>query len=139
GWKPKGGRKRSNLRQRFHGWLKAKIRDFTEMKWVELGGKVIEVVAAYTSKLAYDGSGKVKRDSKNYALATFSSGKRFNAVRVAWPTANLNGAYNIGARGVFKLTNRNGSGGRSSKSPGRSPRSWACLCECDSLVRNLPP
>ncbi|NEP49318.1 MAG: transposase, partial [Moorea sp. SIO3C2] len=67
GWKPKGGRKRSNLRQRFHGWLKAKIRDFTEMKWVELGGKVIEVVAAYTSKLAYDGTGIVKRDSKNYA------------------------------------------------------------------------
>ncbi|OLT58475.1 transposase [Moorena bouillonii PNG] len=82
------------------------------MKWAELGGKVIEVVAAYTSKLAYDGSGTVKRDSKNYALATFPSAKRFNAVRVAWPTANLNGAYNIGARGVFKLTYRNGSEGR---------------------------
>nr|WP_287257275.1 IS200/IS605 family accessory protein TnpB-related protein [Moorena sp. SIO4E2] len=131
GWKPKGGRKRSNLRQRFHGWLKGKIRDFTEMKWAELGGKVIEVVAAYTSRLAYDGSGKVKRDSKNYALATFPSAKRFNA--------DLNGAYNIGARGVFKLTHRNGSEGLSSKSPGRPPRSWACLCECDSLARNLPP
>jgi len=57
GWKPKGGKKRSNLRQKFHGWLKSKIRDLTEIKWTELGGKVIEVVAAYTSKLAYDGSG----------------------------------------------------------------------------------
>ncbi|NET81949.1 MAG: IS200/IS605 family element transposase accessory protein TnpB [Moorea sp. SIO1F2] len=121
GWKPKGGRKRSNLRQRFHGWLKAKIRDFTLEKWAELGGKVIEVVAAYTSKLAFDGSGKVKRDSKNYAHATFSSGKRFNA--------DLNGAYNIGARGVLKLTHRNGSEGRSSKSFGRPPRSWASLCD----------
>ncbi len=100
GWKPKGGRKRSNLRQRFHGWLKAKIRDFTLEKWAELGGKVIEVVAAYTSKLAYDGSGIVKRDSGNYALATFSSGKQFNA--------DLNGAYNIGARGVLKLVRRCG-------------------------------
>ncbi|NEO03186.1 MAG: IS200/IS605 family element transposase accessory protein TnpB, partial [Moorea sp. SIO3I7] len=128
-WKPKGGKKRSNLRQRFHGWLKAKIRNFTEMKWAELGGKVIEVVAAYTSKLAYDGSGTVKRNSKKYSLATFPSGKRFNAVRVAWPTANLNGAYNIGARGVFKLTRRNDSEGRSSKNSGRPPRSWVCLCD----------
>ncbi|WP_424096936.1 IS200/IS605 family accessory protein TnpB-related protein [Moorena producens] len=100
GWKPKGGRKRSNLRQRFHGWLKAKIRDFTLEKWAELGGKVIEVVAAYTSKLAFDGSGIVKRNSKKYSLATFASGKRFNA--------DLNGAYNIGARGVLKLVRRCG-------------------------------
>ncbi|XDE60539.1 IS200/IS605 family accessory protein TnpB-related protein [Arthrospira platensis BEA 1257B] len=57
GWKAKGGRKRSLLRQRFHGWLKGMIRDLTEMKWQEIGGKVIDVVAAYTSKFAYDGSG----------------------------------------------------------------------------------
>ncbi|AOX02533.1 transposase [Moorena producens PAL-8-15-08-1] len=125
GWKPRGGRKRSNLRQRFHGWLKAKIRDFTEMKWAELGGKVIEVLAAYTSKLAYDGSGTVRRDSNNYALATFSSAKRFNA--------DLNGAYNIGARGVFKLVRRNSNEGRSSKRSGRPPRSWACLCDLWTL------
>ncbi|NEO20998.1 MULTISPECIES: transposase [unclassified Moorena] len=125
GWKPKGGRKRSNLRQRFHGWLKAKIRDFTEMKWAELGGRVIEVVAAYTSKLAFDGSGTVKRNSQKYSLATFPSGKRFNA--------DLNGAYNIGARGVFKLTRRNGEEGRSSKRSRRPPRSWACLCDLWTL------
>ncbi|NEO15837.1 MULTISPECIES: transposase [unclassified Moorena] len=91
------------------------------MKWAELGGKVIEVVAAYTSKLAYDGSGTVRRNSRNYALATFPSAKRFNA--------DLNGAYNIGARGVLKLVRRNDNEGRSSKSSGRSPRSWACLCD----------
>ncbi|NEO95836.1 MAG: transposase [Moorea sp. SIO3G5] len=91
------------------------------MKWAELGGKVVEVVAAYTSKLAYDGSGTVRRNSKKYSLATFPSGKRFNA--------DLNGAYNIGARGVFKLVRRNSNEGRSSKSPGRPPRSWACLCD----------
>nr|WP_293098414.1 transposase [Moorena sp. SIO3I6] len=121
GWKPKGGKKRSNLRQRFHGWLKAKIRNFTEMKWAESGGKVIEVIAAYTSKLAYDGSGTVRRNSSNYALATFPSAKHFNA--------DLNGAYNIGARGVLKLTRRNDSESRSSKRSGRPPRSWVCLCD----------
>ncbi|MDC0833810.1 transposase, partial [Geitlerinema sp. CS-897] len=113
GWKAKGGRKRSNLRQRFHGWLKGMIRDFTEMKWQEIGGKVVDVVAAYTSKLAYDGSGVVRRDSKNYARAKFSSGKRYNA--------DLNGALNIAARGILKLTRRNDRKERSSKRSGRTP------------------
>ncbi len=121
GWKPKGGKKRSNLRQRFHGWLKSKIRDYTEMKWKELGGKVIDIVAAYTSKLAYDGSGVVKRDSKNYALAKFSSGKRYNC--------DLNGSQNIAARGILKLTDRKDREFRSSKSSRRKPGSWACLCD----------
>jgi IS605 OrfB family transposase len=120
-WKPRGGRKRSNLRQRFHGWLKAKIRDYAEMKWLEAGGKVIDVVAAYTSKLAYDGSGTVIRDKTNYALATFPSGKRINA--------DLNGAYNIAARGILKLTDRKDREDRSSQSSRRSPRSWAVLCD----------
>ncbi|WP_192925012.1 IS200/IS605 family accessory protein TnpB-related protein [Sodalinema gerasimenkoae] len=121
GWKAKGGRKRSNLRQRFHGWLKGMIRDLTEMKWQEIGGKVIDIVAAYTSKLSYDGSGVVRRDSKNYALAKFSSGKRYNA--------DLNGALNIAARGILQLTRRKDSEERSSQRSRRSPRSWACLCD----------
>ncbi|MBW4651679.1 MAG: IS200/IS605 family accessory protein TnpB-related protein [Kaiparowitsia implicata GSE-PSE-MK54-09C] len=121
GWKATGGRRRSNLRQRFHGWLKASIRDYTEMKWQEVGGKVIDIVAAYTSKLAYDGSGIVRRDKKNYALAKFPSGKRYNC--------NLNGAQNIAARGILQLTRRKDSEGRSSKRSGRSLRSWACLCD----------
>jgi IS605 OrfB family transposase len=125
GWKATGGRRRSNLRQRFHGWLKAMIRDYTEMKWREVGGKVIDIVAAYTSKLAYDGSGIVKRDKKNYALAKFPSGKRYNC--------DLNGAQNIAARGILQLTRRKDSEGRSSKRSGRSPRSWACLCDLWTL------
>lgn len=121
GWKATGGRKRSNLRQRFHGWLKAKIRDYTEMKWAEAGGQVIDVVAAYTSKLAYDGSGVVKRNSKNYALAVFQNGRQYQA--------DLNGSQNIAARGILKLTRRNDRENRSSKRTGRLPRSWACLCD----------
>lgn len=121
GWKAYSGRKRSTLRQRFHGWLKSMIRDYTQMKWQEIGGKVIDVVAAYTSKLAYDGSGVVQRDSKNYALAKFACGKRYNC--------DLNGSQNIAARGILQLTRRKDSKERSSKSSGRSPRSWACLCD----------
>ncbi|AMW30519.1 IS200/IS605 family accessory protein TnpB-related protein [Arthrospira platensis] len=125
GWRAKGGRRRSNLRQRFHGWLKAKIRDYTEMKWQELGGEVIDVVAAYTSKLAYDGSGIVKRDAKNYALATLASGKRYNC--------DLNASQNIAARGILQLTRRKDSEDLSSQRSGRSPRSWACLCDLWTL------
>jgi IS605 OrfB family transposase len=125
GWKAKGGRKRSTLRQRFHGWLKSMIRDYTDLKWQEMGGRVIDVLAAYTSKLAYDGSGIVQRDSKNYALAKFTSGKRYNC--------DLNGSQNIAARGILQLTRRKDSKERSSKSSGRSPRSWACLCDLWNL------
>jgi putative transposase len=98
GWKPFGGKKRSNLKQRFHGWLKSLIVELTQRKWAECGGKTITIIAAYTSKLAYDGSGQVKRDKKNYALATFGSGKKYNC--------DLNGSYNIAARGWQKLDSR---------------------------------
>jgi len=121
GWKPKGGKKRSNLKQRFHGWLKSLIVELTQRKWAELGGKTVTVIAAYTSKLAYDGSGLVKRDKQNYALATFSSGKKYNC--------DLNGSYNIAARGWQKLDSRKDYEKRPSKKSGRLPRSWACLCD----------
>lgn len=121
GWRPKGGKRGSTLRQRFHGWLKAMIRNFTAQKWQEVGGQVIDVVAAYTSKLAYDGSGLVQRDPKNYALAQFPSGKRYNC--------DLNGSQNIAARGILKLTCRKDSEEYSGKSSRYSPRSWACLCD----------
>ena len=121
GWKPRAGRRGSTLRQRFHGWLKAKIRTLTEMKWRELGGKVIDVVAAYTSKLAYDGSGRLKRNRSNYAIARFANDRVYNC--------DLNGSYNIAARGIIKLTSRNDREDSTSKSSGKSPRSWAVLCD----------
>lgn len=71
--------------------------------------------------VVYDGSGVVLRDSQNYALAKLTSGKRYNA--------DLNGVLNIAARGILELTRRKDSEDFSSKRPGRSPRSWACLCD----------
>jgi putative transposase len=120
-WKPSGGKKRSHLKQKFHGWLKSLIFDLTQSKWAELGGKTITVIAAYTSKLAFDGSGVVKRDKSNYANATFSSGKRYNC--------DLNGSYNIAARGWLKLVSRKDYEKRPSQNSSRLPRSWAVLCD----------
>lgn len=48
------------------------------------------VCAWNTSALAFDGSGKVKRDKDNHALCTFTTGKRYNC--------DLSASYNIAAR-----------------------------------------
>jgi IS605 OrfB family transposase len=78
GWRPKGGRKRSTLKQRFHGWLHRALVNLTQEKFAERGGKTEFVYPRGTSSWAFDGSGKVKRSKKNYSLATFPSGKQYN-------------------------------------------------------------
>jgi IS605 OrfB family transposase len=90
GWKPKGGRKRSILKQRFHGWLHRLLVQLTENKFVEVGGKVELLYPGGTPSRAYDGSGKLVRSKANYALATFQTGKQYNC--------DLNGSCNIAAR-----------------------------------------
>lgn len=127
GWKPKGGKKKSNLKQRFHGWMKSAIHDLTVDKWAELKGKTLDVPARGTSSNAYDGSGEVKRNKDNHALATFPSGKQYNA--------DLSASYNIGARGIIKLTGRNDREGRTGKSSRRPPRSWGLLWD---LWQSMP-
>jgi IS605 OrfB family transposase len=117
GWKPKAGHKRSNLKQRFHNWLHRLLVQLTESKFVEVGGSVELVYPRGTSSWAYDGSGQLKRSKQNYALATFQTGKQFNA--------DLNGPYNIGARYwayKLKLAYRNGCQLSSSKSSGDKQR-----------------
>jgi IS605 OrfB family transposase len=116
GWKPRGGKRGSTLRQRFHGWLKSSIVSLTTEKYVEAGGKTTLVNPRGTSSWAFDGSGKVKRNKKNYAGATFASGKKYNA--------DLSASYNIGARYWLKLVrrNRNESGmGESTQPEQRMP------------------
>lgn len=48
------------------------------------------VNARNTSRLAFDGSGEVARNSTNMALCRFQNGKQYNC--------DLNASYNIGAR-----------------------------------------
>ena len=54
------------------------------------GIRVSYVNAKNTSLLAFDGSGKVKRDTKNRSIGTFADGKNYNI--------DLSASYNIGAR-----------------------------------------
>ncbi|WP_415913359.1 IS200/IS605 family accessory protein TnpB-related protein [Neptuniibacter sp. QD37_11] len=102
GWKPRAGKKRSKLKAKFHSWLKSAVADLTQMKFEEIGGRIFKVFARGTSSEAYDGSGPVQRNKKQYEIATFSTGKIYNA--------DLNAAYNIAARFwaiILKLTHGN--------------------------------
>lgn len=119
GWRPRGGKKGSTLKQRFHNWLHRRIVNLTEMKWSELGGKVVFVNPRGTSSYAYDGSGKLKRNKNNYELAVFSTGKQYNC--------DLSASYNIGARFIHRLMSRNGSQDLQGKSFCKSLRSRVTL------------
>ncbi len=123
GWKPKAGRKRSNLKQRFHNWLHRLLVKLTESKFVEVGGKVELVYPRGTSSWAFDGSGQLTRSKKNYALAAFTTDKRYNC--------DLSASYNIAARYwayKLKLACRNGRQLSSSKSSGDKQRMPVTLC-----------
>lgn len=85
-----GKKARGNKKQHIQMWRKNGIQDMVKHKAHRCGIRISSICARGTSKLAYDGSGEVKRDEDNRALCTFPSGKRYNC--------DLNASYNIGAR-----------------------------------------
>ena len=120
-WKPKGGKRKSSLKQRFHGWVKSAIADRLEQLGQEHGIKIVSVYARGTSSTAYDGTGNVKRDKNNYALGTFATGKRY--------AIDLSASYNIAARYIAHKLKLATKGGKLlvSQSSDSKPRSWASL------------
>ena len=76
--------------QRLQHWKANRVQSIVTHKAHRLGIRVSRVNAYNTSKLAFDGSGQVKRDAKNYSVCTFTTGKIYNC--------DLNASYNIGAR-----------------------------------------
>ena len=85
---------RNNISAKFHFWAKRDIVNKTIAKAHTYGIRVNRVCAKNTSVLAYDGSGKVKRNDDNYSLCQFATGKQYNC--------DLNASYNIGARYFIK-------------------------------------
>jgi len=77
-------------RQKLHLWRKRDIQKLCEHQAHRIGVRVSRVCAWNTSRLAYDGTGEVVRDSENYSLCTFTTGKRYHC--------DLSAAYNIGSR-----------------------------------------
>lgn len=86
----RGKKAKSSKKQKLQMWRKNGIQDMVEHKAHRYGIRISRICAWGTSKLAYDGSGEVKRDEDNRALCTFQNGKRYNC--------DLNASYNIGAR-----------------------------------------
>lgn len=114
GWRPKGPSKAQ--RKRFHRFQHRALVKALAHKAQELGMRVLEIHARGTSRFAYDGSGKVMRSKENAHLATFATGKRYNA--------DLNGALNIAARGLAMILGvkpRNNQA-ETGKSPGAAER-----------------
>ncbi len=80
------GKKKQKLRL----WRKRGIQKLCEHQAHRYGIRISRVSARNTSRLAYDGSGNVLRNTENHSLCTFSNGKRYNC--------DLSASYNIGAR-----------------------------------------
>lgn len=92
------GKKRGKGKQKLALWRKQEIQKLVEHKAHILGMRISRICAWNTSKLAFDGSGKVERgtyiqngiEKYNYSICTFPSGKQYHC--------DLNASYNIGAR-----------------------------------------
>ena len=72
------GKISGNKKQRLHLWRKRDIQKLCEHQAHRQGIRVSRISARNTSRLAYDGSGPVVRNSENHSLCTFPTGKQYN-------------------------------------------------------------
>ena len=89
------GRKRGSKKQKLAMWKHADIQNTVETLAHHYGIRISHVNAWGTSRLAYDGSGRVKRgrevsEDTPYDVCRFKNGKIYNC--------DLSASYNIGAR-----------------------------------------
>ena len=88
------GKKRGSKKQKLHMWRASYVQSMVMNKAHRRGLRVSRVNAWGTSRLAYDGSGRVLRGKEaelpSYSVCLFPNGKQYNC--------DLNAAYNIGAR-----------------------------------------
>lgn len=138
------GKKHGSTRQRLHHWRCQYVQRLVEDKCHSVGIRISRVCARNTSRLAFDGSGEVKRGKEstrtcgNYSMCEFSNGKVYNC--------DLNASYNIGARYLIRETLRQMPEGArleaEAKVPGLSQRSTCVLSDlkglCAVLSRSIP-
>ena len=90
------GKKKGSKKQRLHFWKAQYVQKMVTDKAHRLGMRISRICAWGTSKLAFDGSGTVKRGkvsektAGNYSICEFQSGKIY--------PCDLNASYNIGSR-----------------------------------------
>lgn len=90
----RNGKIRGSKKQKLHLWKSRYVQEMVTNKAHRLGMRISHVNAWGTSRLAYDGSGRVLRgkeaELKSYSICKFTTGKIYNC--------DLNASYNIGAR-----------------------------------------
>ena len=90
------GKKKGSKKQRLHFWKAQYVQKMVTDKAHRLGMRISRICAWGTSRLAFDGSGTVKRGKAsekttgNYSICEFQSGKVYHC--------DLNASYNIGSR-----------------------------------------
>ena len=88
------GRKRGSKKQRLHLWRSQYVQSMVTDKAHRLGMRISRICAWGTSRLAYDGSGRILRGKEaelpTYSLCRFQNGKVYNC--------DLSASYNIGSR-----------------------------------------
>ena len=91
---------RGSKKQKLKMWRSQEVQSMVTKKAHRLGMRISRVCAWGTSKLAYDGSGRVLRgkdgDFNTYELCKFQNGKIYNC--------DLSASYNIGARYFIRET-----------------------------------
>ena len=126
-----GGKKTGSKKQRLHLWRAQYVQAMVADKAHRQGMHVSHVCAWGTSRLAYDGSGRVERGTDagllSYSICKFQTGKVYNC--------DLNASYNIGARYFIREIERSMPEtawlGVRAKVPGLSRRS---TCTLSSLI-----
>lgn len=90
------GKKHGSKKQKLHLWKSRYVQSMVTIKAHRLGIRISHVNAWGTSRLAFDGSGRVLRGDESektnssYSICEFQNGKIYNC--------DLNASYNIGAR-----------------------------------------
>ena len=88
------GRKRGSKKQRLHLWRSQYVQSMVTDKAHRLGMRISRICAWGTSRLAYDGSGRILRGKEaelpTYSLCRLHNGKVYNC--------DLSASYNIGSR-----------------------------------------
>ena len=90
----RSGKKRGLKKQKLHLWKSQSVQSMVENKAHRMGMRISRICTWGTSRLAFDGSGKVLRGKEtelgSYSLCRFPSGKIYHC--------DLSASYNIGSR-----------------------------------------
>lgn len=125
---PKGFYGAKRLRFKLRYWRQIGIQNKVQEMAHYQGIRISRINPRNTSKLAFDGSGEVKRNFKN-GLATFTTGKVYHA--------DLSASYNIGARYFIreyeKTTTEKQWLSLRAKVPALAKRTWQTLSSLISL------